>query len=375
MGKLNFSGSGSTLDFYCFESAARFFELTSCMGAAADGKAGFGTACAQYRNSAHKTGRTAVTASAALAFNSDELRAIEITGNEKPSDSSESSSAQENAQTDEPADEAESADSGETAEKHDSCEDGFEKTFFKKKNKSAPVNKKKALSQDPGDEALTKSRNALLAGCPFEVVSPGMLLVKCRGIMWLRPAAVAASRGNLRFARDPGLLTEGLCTFLYKAFTGETSFLGVAKGEGEIFLSNSGHKVMLVHLDDETINIQGYSVLAFEDTLNYSVHMMGNVAGIMAGGLYSLRLEGTGWAAFSSCGAPCTTVCSPEAPLSCMPIKALAWSSGCRPEVQTDVTRINLMGRGFTDMMRMVFSSDGYVTLHGDEEYMYPRLK
>ena len=236
-------------------------------------------------------------------------------------------------------------------------------------------------------------------GCPFVIVGDSMVRVNInKELFWLRPASMAAHSGSLHFARDPGLINEGLVLFLYKAFTGETSFLGVAEGRGQLYLANGNHQVILLYLDNEAINLQGCSVLAFEDRLEHSVQMMGNAAGVIVGGLYSLHLEGSGWVAFTSCGSPVTVKCDDT--LSCVPIKALAWSEGLVPQVQSDVTRVNLMGRGVTDMLHMVFTASelahpskqsveitggagaqqtgqtvGYVTMHGDEEYMYPRIK
>ncbi|MGM9991691.1 MAG: AIM24 family protein [Candidatus Bruticola sp.] len=211
--------------------------------------------------------------------------------------------------------------------------------------------------------------------CPFKLLSRSMMEAEVNGLMWLRLIDIAAHRGSIQFARDPELLNESLSLFLYKAFTGETSVFGVARGQGRIYLANGSHQIFFVYLDNEVINLQGLTVLAFEDTLEHKVQMIGNAAGIIAGGMYSLRLEGRGWAAFSSCGYPVTLPCSNEEPLTCMPIKALAWSGCVDLKVGTELNRLNLMNRGIADAVQVVFTNNGFVAIHSDEDYMYTKIK
>ncbi|MBQ7502771.1 AIM24 family protein [bacterium] len=209
----------------------------------------------------------------------------------------------------------------------------------------------------------------------FTLVRPDVLCVNLDGTVWMRPAAMTGNLGEIRFARDPGLLNESIYTFLYKAFIGENSFLSVAQGKGQIFFTVGSHKIVLIRLNNESISIQGYNVIAFEDKLEHYVHMMGNVAGIAAGGLFFVTLSGSGWAALSVCGSPFTISIEDNKPLGSVPIRTLAWESHIKPEIKTDVTRINLMGRGIVDTLQMVFDGRGRVALHGNEEYMFPKIK
>lgn len=214
-----------------------------------------------------------------------------------------------------------------------------------------------------------------VAACPFRLLNESMMQVEVDGLTWLRPITITAHRGQIKFARDPELLNESLSLFLYKAFTGETSVFGVAQGKGKVYLANGAHRIFFVYLDNEVINLQGTAVLAFEDSLEHKVQMIGNAAGLAVGGMYSLRLEGHGWVAFCSCGWPVTLPCSAEDPLTCLPIKALAWSGRAELKVQADVSRMNLMNRGVADIMQIMFTGGGFVAIHGDEEYMYPKVK
>lgn len=209
----------------------------------------------------------------------------------------------------------------------------------------------------------------------FSLIRPDVLCVNLNGMVWMRPAAMTGNLGEIKFARDPGLLNESIYTFLYKAFIGENSFLSVAHGKGRIFFTVGSHDIMLIHLNNESISIQGYNVIAFEEQLEHYVHMMGNVAGIAAGGLFFVTLSGSGWAAISVCGSPFTVSVDNNKPLSSVPIRSLAWESRIKPEIKTDVTRINLMGRGVVDTLQMVFEGEGRVALHGNEEYMFPKIK
>ena len=214
-----------------------------------------------------------------------------------------------------------------------------------------------------------------ISACPFRLLNESMMQAEVDGLIWLRPVAIAAHQGQLKFARDPELLNESLSLFLYKAFTGETSVFAVAQGQGRVYLANGVHRIFFVYLYNEVLNLQGTAVLAFEDSLEHKVQMIGNAAGLAVGGMYSLRLEGHGWVAFCSCGWPVALPCSTEDPLTCLPIKALAWSGRAELKVQADVSRMNLMNRGVADIMQIMFTGGGFVAIHGDEEYMYPKMK
>lgn len=244
------------------------------------------------------------------------------------------------------------------------------------KLESRVAEKEESIYHNPYLAELDRERaKRPVSVCPFRLLSESMMQVEVDGLIWLRPVNLAAHCGHIKFARDPELLNESLSLFLYKAFTGETSVFAVAQGCGKVYLSNAAHRIFFVYLDNEVINLQGTAVLAFEDSLEHKVQMIGNAAGLAVGGMYSLRLEGRGWVAFSSCGCPLTLPCSTVEPLTCLPIKALAWSGRAELKVQADVSRMNLMNRGVADIMQIVFSGGGFVAIHGDEEYMYPKMK
>lgn len=238
------------------------------------------------------------------------------------------------------------------------------------KAEAAEAKGAEADSQAYRAEAASRSENET-----FTLVRPDVLRVNLNGTVWMRPAAMTGNLGDIRFARDPGLLNESIYTFLYKAFIGENSFLSVAQGKGQIYFTVGSHKIILIRLNNESISIQGYNVIAFEEKLEHYVHMMGNVAGITAGGLFFVTLSGSGWVAMSVCGSPFTVDIDDGQSLGSVPIRTLAWESHIKPEIKTDVTRINLMGRGVVDTLQMVFEGQGRVALHGNEEYMFPKIK
>lgn len=223
--------------------------------------------------------------------------------------------------------------------------------------------------------SLEKSKKIKVPDPPFEIVSEGMLRVNVKELLWIRTASLTANRGNLRFARNPGLFNERFGTFLYKAFMGESSFLAVVEGEGIVYLSTGYHRIILIYVNDETINIQGCNILAFENTLKHKIDVMGDLSGLVIGGLSFVNFSGSGWIALAVCGEPVTVESRVEYALETIPARTLAWSVGMQPEVQTDVTRINLMGRGVSDILNMRFVGDGFVTIHNSEEYMYPKIK
>ncbi|MBQ7529649.1 AIM24 family protein, partial [bacterium] len=169
--------------------------------------------------------------------------------------------------------------------------------------------------------SLEKSKKVEIPKSPFEIVNGGMLRVNVKELTWVRTASLTANRGDLRFARNPGLFNEGLGTFLYKAFMGESSFLAVVEGEGIVYLSTGFHKVVLIYVNDETINIQGCNILAFERRLKHKIEVMGDLSGLAIGGLSFVNFSGSGWIAVAVCGEPVTIESRAEYALETIPVR------------------------------------------------------
>jgi uncharacterized protein (AIM24 family) len=226
-----------------------------------------------------------------------------------------------------------------------------------------------------GDETPTYSLNDFIShtaerdnpGDVFELESTRMLEIHVNGSVWTKLGAAVAYRGDIKFVRE-GMLEGGVMKALKRAATGEVSPLSRAEGRGRLYVADSGKHISILRLQGETINVSGNDLLAFENTVTYDITMIRRVAGMMAGGLFSVRLTGHGMVAITTHGEPLTLRVSSSDPVSTDPNATVAWSGNLSPELKTDINLKALIGRGGGETFQMLFRGDGFVVVQPYEE-------
>ena len=201
----------------------------------------------------------------------------------------------------------------------------------------------------------------------FELESDAMLEINLDGKIMTKLGAMIAYEGDISFKKE-GAFAGGIGNFLKKKLTGEVSPLSTVSGRGKLYVADRKKKVTVLRLNNESINIQGNDILAFEDTVSYDIKMMKSIAGMMGGGLFSLELSGSGYVAFTSHGKPMTLRCSPGKPVRTDPNATVAWSGGMMPKLKTDMSIGTLFGRGGGEAFQMSFEQDGFVVVQPFEE-------
>ena len=204
-------------------------------------------------------------------------------------------------------------------------------------------------------------------GDVFELESPKMLEAHVNGRLWSKLGAMVAYRGNLTFKRE-GMLEGGLGNALMKMVSGEMAPLTKIEGTGIVYLADTAKDVTILRLQNETINVNGNDLLAFEEAVGYQITMHRRVAGMLAGGLFSVKLSGSGMVALMSHGRPLTLRVTPQDPVITDPNATIAWSGNLSPEVKMDTSLKALMGRGGGETFQMVFRGDGFVVIQPFEE-------
>ena len=204
-------------------------------------------------------------------------------------------------------------------------------------------------------------------GDVFELESHRMLEVHVNGRIWSKLGAMVAYRGAVKFNRE-GAFEGGLGKAFKKMVTGEVAPLVKLEGAGRVYLADEGKHITILRLQGETLNVNGNDLLAFEDTIQYDITIHRRVAGMLAGGLFSVRLTGHGMVALTSHGEPLTLRCSATDPLFTDPNATIAWSGGLSPELKTDVNFRTLIGRGGGETFQMRFAGDGFVVVQPYEE-------
>lgn len=202
----------------------------------------------------------------------------------------------------------------------------------------------------------------------FELESPYLLEVRLNGSAWAKSGAMVARTGQVKFTRQ-GLMEQGLGNLLKKAVSGEGMVLMKMEGQGRVYLADMGKKITLLRLDGDTIFANGNDVLALESGIDNQITMMKRVAGMMSGGLFSVKLTGRGIVAITSHYDPLVLkVSAATGPIFTDPNATVAWSGGLSPEIATDISLKTLVGRGSGESIQMKFAGEGWVVVQPYEE-------
>jgi uncharacterized protein (AIM24 family) len=164
------------------------------------------------------------------------------------------------------------------------------------------------------------------------------------------------------------MLEHGLGKFLKKTFTGEGIRLTKAEGTGRLYLADAGKKITVLDLGGDALFVNGNDVLAFQDSVQWDIKMMRRVTGILAGGLFNIRLEGAGLVAITTHYNPLTLRVTPSQPVITDPNATVAWSGSLNPSFRTDVSLKTFFGRGSGESIQMEFAGDGFVVVQPYEE-------
>lgn len=201
----------------------------------------------------------------------------------------------------------------------------------------------------------------------FELESDRMLEVNLTGEIWIKMGAMIAYRGQIKFEREK-LLEKGLGKLLKRAVTGEGARLSRATGNGTMYLADSGKSIQILNLQGESLFVNGNDLLAFEPQIEWDIKMMKKLTAMVAGGLFNVRLEGSGLVAISTHFEPLTLMVTPGNPIRTDPNATVAWSGNLTPEFKTDVSLKTFLGRGSGESFQMEFNGDGFVVVQPFEE-------
>ncbi len=201
----------------------------------------------------------------------------------------------------------------------------------------------------------------------FELENERVLELNLNGSLWTKTGSMIAYRGNVKFERE-GVFEQGLGNFFKKAISGEGARLTKASGSGKVYLADGGKKIALLRLNDESLFVNGNDVLAFEPQLKFDLKMMRKVAAMLSGGLFNIRLEGSGVVAITTHYEPITLRVTPNEPVFTDPNATVAWSGNLMPEFKTDVSLKTFLGRGSGESLQMAFQGERFVVVQPYEE-------
>jgi len=201
----------------------------------------------------------------------------------------------------------------------------------------------------------------------FELESPRLLEVNLSGMVWTKTGSMVAYVGQIKFERE-GILEKGLGKMLKKAVTGEGARLTKASGAGRLYLADAGKKISLLDLHDESMFVNGNDLLALEDSIEWDIKMMKKMTAMLAGGLFNVKLSGSGMVAITTHYDPLTLIVRPDQPVITDPNATVAWSGNLSPEIRTDISLKTFFGRGSGESIQMEFRGEGFVVIQPYEE-------
>lgn len=209
----------------------------------------------------------------------------------------------------------------------------------------------------------------------FELETPQLLEINLNNqFVWTKNGAMVGYVGNIKFERE-GMLSGGIGNFLKKSLTGEGAKLMKASGTGRLYVADGGKKVQVLHLNDESICVNGNDILAHDQSIKNQITMLKSVAGMMSGGIFQVRLTGKGHVAITTHGDPLVLMVSPENPVFTDPNATVAWSGNLSPELKANVSLKSFIGRGSGEEFQMKFSGEGWVLIQPYEEVYFQQGK
>jgi uncharacterized protein (AIM24 family) len=212
------------------------------------------------------------------------------------------------------------------------------------------------------------------ANNPFELENDYLLEINLNGRAWAKAGAMIAYTGQVKFTRE-GMLEHGVGKALKKMVSGEGTSLMKVEGQGQVYLADKGKKVQVLNLQNETIFVNGNDLLAFESSVNWDIKMMRRMAGLMAGGLFNVRLSGPGMVAITTHYDPLTLQVKPGQTIYTDPNATVAWSGSLSPDFRTDVSFKTFLGRGSGESIQLKFEGSGWVVLQPFEEVYFQSSK
>jgi uncharacterized protein (AIM24 family) len=202
----------------------------------------------------------------------------------------------------------------------------------------------------------------------FELESSAMLEVNLRGKVWTKTGTMVAYQGGITFERE-GVFEAGVGKALKRAFSGEGTPLTKVEGIGRVYLADAKKKISLLRLENQALFVNGNDLLAFEDGISWDITMMRRMSAMLAGGLFNVKLQGTGLVAITSHGDPLTLPVGHNRSVTTDPNATVAWSGNLSPEIKTNITVGTLFGRGSGEAFQLKFEGEeGFVVVQPFEE-------
>jgi uncharacterized protein (AIM24 family) len=178
-----------------------------------------------------------------------------------------------------------------------------------------------------------------------------------------KAGSMIAYDGYVQFDAPPGSLRRTA----EQMVTGEGGKLMLCRGDGELYLADYGGDVLVVHLNDEALSVNGPTLLACDASLQLTIEPVKGLAKLSGSGLTNLVIRGTGWVALVSRGVPISLDCG-ERETYVDPDALIAWTDGMDMKARRTVKAGALIGRGSGEAFQIGFKGQGFVVVQPSED-------
>ncbi|HKE55410.1 MAG TPA: AIM24 family protein [Pyrinomonadaceae bacterium] len=217
-------------------------------------------------------------------------------------------------------------------------------------------------------------RDTGAAGARFVKASDRIVRINVDGRTLVKLGAGIAHYGDIKFNRLPPLKAKGISEKLLRMVTPLVS----VEGKGTVYCARQGWRVRIVTLTGGTVNVAAEELLAFEDSLAFDVFMVGVGISVASGGIFAVKLSGTGSLAIAVHGDPMVLPVTAENDLRTDPHATVAWTDGLVPTLSTDLSWRSLIGKGGGEAFEMHFAGTGEVVVQPSEDkakFTYKKIK
>ncbi|CAL9305801.1 MULTISPECIES: AIM24 family protein [unclassified Streptomyces] len=183
--------------------------------------------------------------------------------------------------------------------------------------------------------------------------------------LFARTGSVVAYEGFIQYEPNPPAVRQIASAWV----TGEGAPLMKCSGDGLLYLADYGADVVVIHLDNDALSVNGTNVLAFDAHLQWGVERVKGMAKFAGQGLWNVQISGTGWVALTSRGTPVVVDCGRGDDETYVDPDALvAWSPGLKVKGKRSFKASSLIGRGSGEAYQMAFSGQGIVVVQPSED-------
>ena len=178
-----------------------------------------------------------------------------------------------------------------------------------------------------------------------------------------KTGSMVAYQGDISFEHAPAKLGK----IFKKAVTGTPQTPMAVTGTGEVFLADQAQNVHLLTLDREQLTVNPDHLLAFDSSIAWTTERLRTVAGVVAGGLFNIVLQGSGSVALVTHGEPLRLAVNGK-PTVGDALAAVAWSDGVTAKVRPERKLKDLAKRAAShETVQLAFSGAGWVLVQPSE--------